>query len=396
MNKRSLNILLIASWYPSKENPTAGSFVQEQAHMLRDFGHQVIVIHPFMLGTFANSFNKQSYQTFCDEDGIRVLRVGVAPPMPFFRGISYAYCFQRVRIAMKKFQLDPKDFSIIHSHAMFMGGVIGHKLSKKYNLPHVHTEHTSGLIFNPKQYTKEDIAITRKAYSHCHKVLFVSNFALKHTLATIALKSKDTFMVLPNIVDPSFFSSPIGSFSKVTSLRFLVIGNFIPRKNHQLLLEAFGLAQKEFPTVGLSIAGNGPLEQHLRALCESLNLENVHWLPILNRAEVKEQMSAHHVILSTSKVETFGLTIAEAQAMGKPVVVTDSGGVRDIVTHETGIVTELSSEAFAKGLIQLIQSFDAYDPETIRQSAKNRFAAPVIMNQLNEIYWQLHDGNLYL
>jgi glycosyltransferase involved in cell wall biosynthesis len=396
MNKRSLNILLIASWYPSKENPTAGSFVQEQAHMLRDFGHQVIVIHPFMLGTFANSFNKQSYQTFCDEDGIRVLRVGVAPPMPFFRGISYAYCFQRVRIAMKKFQLDPKDFSIIHSHAMFMGGVIGHKLSKKYNLPHVHTEHTSGLIFNPKEYTKEDIAITRKAYSHCHKVLFVSNFALKHTLANIALKSKDTFVVLPNIVDPSFFSSPIGPFSKATSLRFLVIGNFIPIKNHQLLLEAFGLAQKEFPTVGLSIAGNGPLEQHLRALCESLNLENVHWLPRLNRAEVKEQMSAHQVILSTSKVETFGLTIAEAQAMGKPVAVTDSGGVRDIVTHETGIVTELRSEAFAKGLMQLIQTFHTYDPETIRQSAKNRFAAQVIMNQLNEIYWQLRDGNLYL
>jgi glycosyltransferase involved in cell wall biosynthesis len=176
----------------------------------------------------------------------------------------------------------------------------------------------------------------------------------------------------------------------------LVIGNFIPIKNHQLLLEAFGLVQKEFPTVKLSIAGNGPLEQHLRALCESLNLENVHWLPILNRAEVKEQMAAHHVILSTSKVETFGLTIAEAQAMGKPVVVTDSGGVRDIVIQETGIVTELSSEAFAKGLMQLIQSFDAYDPETIRETAKSRFAAEVIMNQLNEIYRQLHDGILYL
>jgi glycosyltransferase involved in cell wall biosynthesis len=396
MNKYSLNILLIASWYPSKENPTAGSFVQEQAHMLRDFGHQVTVIHPFLLGTFANSFNKQSYQTFSDEDGIRVLRVGVAPPMPFFRVISYAYCFQRLRIAMKKFQLDPKDFSIIHSHAMFMGGVIGHKLSKKYKLPQVHTEHTSGLIFNPKQYTKKDISITRKAYSHCHKVLFVSHFALKHTLSNIALKSKDTFVVLPNVVDSSFFSSPILHFSKVTSLRFLVIGNFIPRKNHQLLLEAFGLAQKEFPTVGLSIAGNGPLEQHLRALCESLNLENVHWLPILNRAEVKEQMSAHHVILSTSKVETFGLTIAEAQALGKPVVVTDSGGVRDIVTHETGMVTGLSSESFAQGLMQLIQTFHTYDPETIRQSAKNRFAAEVIMNQLNEIYWQLHVENLYI
>jgi glycosyltransferase involved in cell wall biosynthesis len=219
---------------------------------------------------------------------------------------------------------------------------------------------------------------------------------MKHTLSNIALESREHVVVLPNIVDASFFSFPIRPFSKVTSFKFLMIGDFIPRKNHRLLLEAFSLVQKQYPAVGLSIAGNGPLEQELRALCESLKLENVYWLPRLNRAEVKEQMAAHQAILSTSKVETFGLTIAEAQAMGKPVVVTDSGGVRDIITQETGIVTEGSSEAFAKGMLQLIQSYDTYDSETIRQSAKRRFSSEVIMEQLNEIYRALHEGNLYL
>ena len=386
MRDNSLNILLLASWYPSKEDPTAGSFVQEQAHMLRDYRHQVTVIHPFLLGTFASSITKRSTVSYTQEDGIRVLRVGVAPPLPFFRAISYAYCFRRVRKAMNRFQLDQKEFAVIHSHAMFMGGVIGYMLSKKNNLPQVHTEHTSGLIFNPKQYTNKDLSLSRKAYAHCHKVLFVSQFAMKHTLSNIALESKENVVVLPNIVDPSFFSFPIGPFSKATSFKFLVIGSLIPRKNHQLLLEAFRLVQKEFPSVGLSIAGNGPLEQELRGLCESLKLENIYWLPRLNRSEVKEQMAAHQVILSTSKIETFGLTIAEAQAMGKPVVVTDSGGVRDIVTQETGIVTEGSSEAFAKGMLQLIQSYVTYDPETIRQSAKRRFSSEVIMEQLHEIY----------
>ena len=396
MRDNSLNILLLASWYPSKEDPTAGSFVQEQAHMLREYGHKVAVIHPFMLGTFASSITKRSTVSYTQEDGIRVLRVGVAPPLPFFRAISYAYCFRRVRKAMNRFQLDQKEFAVIHSHAMFMGGVIGYMLSKKNNLPQVHTEHTSGLIFNPKQYTNKDLSLSRKAYEHCHKVLFVSQFAMKYTLSNIELESREHVVVLPNIVDASYFTSLIRPFSKATSFKFLIIGNFIPRKNHRLLLEAFSLVQKQYPAVGLSIAGNGPLEQELRALCESLKLENVYWLPRLNRAEVKEQMAAHQAILSTSKVETFGLTIAEAQAMGKPVVVTDSGGVRDIVTQETGIVTEGSSEAFAKGMLQLIQSYVTYDPETIRQSAKRRFSSEVIMEQLNEIYRSLHEGNLYL
>ena len=388
MRDKRFNILLMASWYPSKEHPTAGSFVQEQAHMLRDFGYQVTVIHPFMLGTFANSINKRSTVSLTHEDDIRVVRVGVAPPVPFFRGVSYAYCFQRVREAMNRFQLDPKDFAVIHSHAMFMGGLIGYWLSKKYNLPQVHTEHTSGPIFNPKQYSKRDFSMTRKAYEHCHKVLFVSQFCLERTLQNLSLEVRDTFKVLPNVVDTAFFSSSILSRAKATSWKFLMIGNFIPIKNHRLLLEAFSLVQNQYPAVGLSIAGNGPLEQELRTLCVSLKLENVYWLPRLNRAEVKEQMASHHAILSTSTIETFGLTLAEAQAMGKPVVATDSGGVRDIVTKETGIVTEGSSESFAKGILQLIQSYDAYDQETIRQSAKRRFSSEVIMEQLHEIYDQ--------
>lgn len=386
MRDKRFNILLMASWYPSKEHPTAGSFVQEQAHMLRDFGHQVTVIHPFMLGTFANSINKRSTVSLTHEDDIRVLRVGVAPPVPFFRGVSYEFCFLRVRKAMKSFQLEPHDFTIIHSHAMFMGGLIGYRLSKKYNLPQVHTEHTSGLIFNPKQYSKRDISMTRRAYEHCHKVLFVSQFALERTLQNLSLEVRDTFKVLPNVVDSAFFSSSILPRPKATSCRFLVIGNFIPIKNHQLLIEAFSMVQKQFPTVGLTIAGHGPLKVELQALSSSLQLKNITWLPGLSRTEVRKEIAAHHAILSTSKLETFGLTVAEAQAMGKPVVVTDSGGVRDIVTPTTGLITELSSEAFANGLKELMQSLDAYDAESIRQSAKSRFSSEVIMQQLHEIY----------
>jgi len=388
MRDNSMNILLIASWYPSMEQPTAGSFVQEQAHMLRYHGHQVTVIHPFMLGTFASSIKKRSTVSFAQEDGIRVLRVGVAPPVPFFRGVSYAYCFLCVRKAVNRFQLDPRDFAVIHSHAMFMGGLIGYRLSKKYNLPLVHTEHTSGLIFNPKQYSKRDFSMTRKAYNHCHKVLFVSQFALKRTLQILSLEVRDTFKVLPNVVDTAFFSSSILSRAKATSWKFLLIGNFIPRKNHALLLEAFAFVQNQYPSVGLTIAGHGPLMEELQALSTSLQLKNITWLPGLSRIEVRKEIAAHHAVLSTSTIETFGLTVAEAHAMGKPVVVTDSGGVRDIVTQETGIVTEGSSESFAKGILQLIQSYDTYDQETIRQSAERRFSSEVIVQQLHEIYNQ--------
>jgi len=100
-------------------------------------------------------------------------------------------------------------------------------------------------------------------------------------------------------------------------------------------------------------------------------------------------MSTHEVILSSSIVETFGLSIAEAQALGIPAVVTNSGGVRDIITLETGIITEPSASAYAEGILQMIQSYHAYDSIRIRQLASQRFASEVIMNQLNSIYQQV-------
>ena len=45
-----------------------------------------------------------------------------------------------------------------------------------------------------------------------------------------------------------------------------------------------------------------------------------------------------HTTTQASHVETYGMTIAEANPMGKPVICTDSGKVKDIVDEETGII----------------------------------------------------------
>ena len=387
MQDKSLNILLIASWYPSREHNTAGSFVQEQAHMLRDFGHQVTVIHPFMLGTFVNAMTKRSYNSFSEEDGIRVLRVGVAPPLPFFRAISYAYCFQHVRNAMKTHGLMVKEFTIIHSHAAFMGGYIAMKLSKYDGIPFLHTEHASALHFNPEQYTSTDKRVLGKIYSNARNVLFVSRYSLNSTLKNLRLTDSVRYTVLPNVIDNSFFEEPINRNSIPTN--FLMVGDFLPVKNHELLFQAWITVQDKYPALNLTLIGDGLDKIELIKRFPSLNFNMVTVLPRLNRAELRKMMSTHEVILSSSIVETFGLSIAEAQALGIPTVVTNSGGVMDIVTAETGIITEPSATAYAKGILQMIQSYHAYDANRIRQLASERYTSHVVMDQLNSIYQQV-------
>lgn len=222
MSIEKLNILIVASWYPTKDNPTVGSFVHEQALMLRDFGHQVTVIHPFMLGTFASSITKRTMVSFAQENGIRVLRVGVAPLLPFFRAISYAYCFHRVLKAVNTFQLDLKEFAIIHSHAVFMGGYIAMRLSQNVGIPFIHTEHASGLLYNPNQYTSTDKRLLRSIYSSAKNVLFVSRYSLSNTLKILELSDSSRFSVVPNVINTDFYEESIKRGSKPTN--FLMVG----------------------------------------------------------------------------------------------------------------------------------------------------------------------------
>ena len=387
MRDKSLHILLIASWYPSKEHATAGSFVQEQAHMLRDFGHQVTVIHPFMLGTFARSITKRSTVSYIQEDGIRVLRVGVAPPLPFFRAISYAYCFQRVRKAMMKVQLDLKEFAIIHSHAAFMGGYIAMRLSQNVGISFIHTEHASGLLFNPNQYTSTDKRLLRSIYSSAKNVLFVSRYSLSNTLKMLEISDSSRFSVVPNVINTDFFEESIKRGSKPTN--FLMVGDFIPVKNHELLLRSWITVQTKCPGIKLTLIGDGINKIDLAKQFPELNMDFLTILPRLGRQELREMLTRHDVILSSSVVETFGLSIAEAQALGIPALVTNSGGVTDIITPETGMVTAPNAIAFAKGILQIIESYETFDSMRIRQLAKDRFASKVIMNQLNSIYQQV-------
>ena len=92
--------------------------------------------------------------------------------------------------------------------------------------------------------------------------------------------------------------------------------------------------KKEFPDSTLTIMGK-KYKNELFLLANKLNIQDkINWKLDLTRQEVKTNIANTDVILSCSKIETFGLTIAEGHACGKPAIATNSGGVNDIITKE--------------------------------------------------------------
>jgi glycosyltransferase involved in cell wall biosynthesis len=384
MKDKNLHILIIASWFKSPEYPLSGIFIEDQARMLMKNGHQVTLVHPYLKGTFWSSLKDRKSEISEEIDtGLKIIRIGVAPSGPKMRQQSYNKLKKVTFKTISNLFVGTNKFDLIHSHAMFMGGIIGHYLSTKMNIPMVLTEHSSGLLFNPNQHTKKDVQMLHKVYLQTKAVFFVSNFMLKNITKFYALHKFEKYHVIGNVVDKSFFSiqKAVGTFS------YLIIGSLIEVKNHSLLLKAWKLVLQKYPKSTLTIAGNGPYKKSLLFEAEKLNISySILWKPQLNRSQVKFEIDKHHVLISTSKMETFGMTVAESLASGKPVVTTDSGGIRDFVDANNGIITESNIKEISLSLIQIQKNYEHYNGQAISTKCYIKFQENTIYNLLNEQY----------
>ena len=115
---------------------------------------------------------------------------------------------------------------------------------------------------------------------------------------------------------------------------------------------------------------------------------SIQWLPKQERAGIIDLLDSNDLLLSTSQFETFGMIAAEAQARGKFVVSTDTGGIRDILEDGTGLILPRESKLIAETLTNLKSLHGQKNPEDISEICSRKFSEEVIMDKLNNLYYQ--------
>ncbi len=103
-----------------------------------------------------------------------------------------------------------------------------------------------------------------------------------------------------------------------------------PKKGLSVFLKAARLLSREFPRVRFAIVGEGPARPSLEALAAREGVSHCTVFPGLRR-DVPEIMRAFDLLVQPSLWEGFGLTLAEAMAVGTPVVASRVGGVPEAV-----------------------------------------------------------------
>ena len=162
--------------------------------------------------------------------------------------------------------------------------------------------------------------------------------------------------VVPNAVDVNRFNPKNkgdfirDKFAEGDEPLALFVGRLVPHKGIGILIRALEYLQGG----KLLIIGDGPYLNWLKQLTKKLNLEervvfvgpiSDYWLPAYYAA------TDVVVLPSTSRLEAFGIVGLEAMATGKPLVLSDIPGVRDVISSEEGFIVEpLDPEALAEAL----------------------------------------------
>ena len=279
---------------------------------------------------------------------------------------------------------------VLHAHAMFMGGVIGADLARAHSLPLVITEHST--VYQRRAIPDFQVREGRNAIAAADALLAVSPGLaeeMQRVFGDVAARAE----WVPNVVDGSFFSAG-RACARSARFAFSRLATSTRRRGMPRFCPPSPRSSPATPTCSCAWAGMARSESACTRLRRSLGIaEQVVWLGALTRAQVAEEMLAADAFVLASRIETFGVVVAEALASGLPVVATRSGGPEWIVGEEDGLLVEPDSvEQLGEAMVRMREGAVSYDADAIRRRCEERFGEAALVRRLGEVYARVTGG----
>ena len=279
------------------------------------------------------------------------------------------------QIAFKKIQNIIKEFKpdIVHTHAA-KAGALGRRAAYKmgvkqiYHTFHGHVFHSYFGSFKTKIFKEIEKNLAKKST----KIIAISEIQKRELSKVHRICPEKKIEVIPLGFDLERFSTDKDSkrkeFRKKWNLKeneiaIGIIGRLVPIKNHKFFIDAIQevLKKSEVP-IRAFIVGDGEEKQNIINYIKNKNLDfsldynsaTFHltsWVKEIDRVN-----SGMDIICLTSLNEGTPVSLIEAQASGKPIVSTKTGGIENIVLeNKTALLSKKNDlHNFSKNLLSLV------------------------------------------
>ncbi|WP_407448087.1 glycosyltransferase family 1 protein [Fibrobacter sp.] len=298
---------------------------------------------------------------------------------PKFKGIN----FLQLKSVWKKFFKDHPEYKILHSHVRSYASLYL-PIAKKAGLKTIiHSHNTSsgkGIKAIVKWFMQRGLRKNLDYYFACSDVAGKWLFGEK-------IVNQPNYFLLKNAIDVEKYAYSESSRKKIRDEfnlndKFVVghVGRFHPQKNHLFLVDIFAEIHKKCPDSVLMLVGIGDLMDAVKDMVAELGLTDCVVFTGV-RADVNELLSAFDVFLFPSLFEGLPVTLIEAQAVGLPVVCSDS------ITKEV-IVSDILE------MLPLNQSVDAW--ANVALSKRNVKREDCVKEKIASVGYDISESSIWL
>ena len=276
-------------------------------------------------------------------------------------------------------------YAIPHS----VSALLARMMTMPRQLPFITTLHGTDitLVGTDRSY----LPITRFSIEQSDGVTAISNYLRDRTAREFEIKR--AIEVIPNFVNCDLYRRSSDSKARARWAPsgepiLMHLSNFRPVKRITDVVEIFALVREKIPAK-LVMVGDGPDRGSAEYVVRKKKLtRDVFFLGKQN--SVQEKLGLADIFLLPSDQESFGLAALEAMACEVPVIASDVGGVREVVTHGVdGYLFEPRDvAAAAKYALEILTRSDRGRPmgEMARVNARSRYCSNDIIPRYEAFY----------
>ncbi len=361
-----MRILMLTWEYPPRIVGGIARVVHDLSHRLIKDGHDVTVV----------TYKDGNLPDFEDDKGVKVYRVGnyMINPNNFIDWIMQL----NFNLIAKSNEVMAKDgaFDVIHAHDWLVA-YAAKTLKNSYNIPIVATIHAteagrnSGIHDEVQRYINDtEWLLTYEA----SEVLVNSNY-MKNELQRLFGLPFEKINVVPNGINLTNFNGVERDYdfrrqyAMDNEKIILFMGRLVYEKGVQNLISAMPKILANYHDAKLIIAGKGGMMDELKAQVEHMGISNkVYFTGYLNSKQVCKMYKAADISVFPSTYEPFGIVALEAMLAGVPTVVSDVGGLNEIIEHGVNGMKSYAGNpnSLADSILTLL-----FDPQLCSKVTKN-------------------------
>lgn len=366
-----MKILMLTWEYPPRIVGGIARVVHDLSKRLIKDGHEVTVV------TYRDNADVPEYE---NDKGVNVYRVDnyMIHPNNFIDWIMQL----NFNMLSKATEIINKEggFDVIHAHDWLVT-YAAKSLKNAYDIPIVATIHAteagrnSGIHDETQRYINDtEWLLTYEAT----EVIVNSNY-MKNEIQRLFGLPFDKINVIPNGINLSNFTGIERDYdfrrqyAMDNEKIILYVGRLVYEKGVQHLIAAMPKILSNYNDAKLIIAGRGGMMDELRAEASNLGLnDKIYFTGYLNSKQVQKMYKCADVAVFPSTYEPFGIVALEAMLSENPVVVSDIGGLNEIVQHkENGMKSYAGNpNSIADSVLTLLYDHQLCD--NISKNAKNK------------------------